>query len=138
MRAEDGVFFKVQAVEQAIGVQEAVGRNAKARVMVKAAPVSALEVVEPKFLFQFLVVALDAPATFDSVDQLLARDVRWQGTEKVLGGLGLTFWPFDEQSLWLAWCIAKIVSMSRCDTHGCERRGEFGVGSLTPCELAVG
>ncbi len=89
-------------------------------MVVKAAPVSALEVVEREFLFEFLVIALDAPATLDGVDQLRARDVRWQRAEKVFGGLGLTFWSFDEQPLWLAWGIAEIVAMSRCDTHGCE------------------
>lgn len=40
---------------------EAVGRNAEAGVVVKAAPVPPFEVPQSKFLLQFLVVALDAP-----------------------------------------------------------------------------
>ena len=47
----------------------------------EAAPVSPLEVVQTELLFEFLIFALDAPATLDSVDQCLAGDVRRQRRE---------------------------------------------------------
>src|ERR1035438_3489307 len=40
---------------------EAVGSNAEAGMVVKAAPVPSFEVAQSKLLLQFLVVALDAP-----------------------------------------------------------------------------
>src|SRR5262245_19832820 len=37
--------------------------------MMKAAPAPALVVVEPDFLFEFLIIALDAPAHFGDIDE---------------------------------------------------------------------
>jgi len=42
--------------------QEAVGCNRQRCMMVKSAPVPALEMSQAKFLLEFFVVALDAPA----------------------------------------------------------------------------
>ena len=76
---------------QAFTDQKAVRRYAKARVVMETAPVSSLEVVQTELLFEFLIVALDAPAILDGVDQLLVGDVRWQRAEEVFRRLGLTF-----------------------------------------------
>ena len=71
--------------------EKAVGRNAEGGVVMKAAPVASLEVVEAELLFEFLVVTLDAPANLDGGDQLFAGDVGGQRGEKVFGRLGLPF-----------------------------------------------
>ena len=46
------------------GDQESVGRDAERHVVVKASPASSFEVIEPEFLLEFLVVALDPPPQF--------------------------------------------------------------------------
>src|SRR3954471_22301244 len=50
------------------GNQEAIGCDAKRGVMVEATPAAALEVPEPKFLLEVLVVALDAPPELGEFD----------------------------------------------------------------------
>jgi len=50
--------------ETPFGDQEAVGRNAKRGVMVEAAPSAPLVVPETNFLFEVLVVPIDAPPQF--------------------------------------------------------------------------
>jgi hypothetical protein len=45
----------------ALGDQKAVGCDAQAGVMMKAAPVAALEVAEAKLLLELLIVPLDTP-----------------------------------------------------------------------------
>ena len=54
----------------AFGDQEAVGANAERGMMMEAAPGTALEVVKPQFLLEFLEVALDSPAQLGGPDQL--------------------------------------------------------------------
>jgi hypothetical protein len=53
-------------------------------VVVEAAPAAAFVVAEPDLLFQFLIIAFDAPAQFDGVDELIERDIARQGREPVL------------------------------------------------------
>jgi hypothetical protein len=53
-----------------LGDQEAVSRDAQRGVMMKAAPAAALVVVEPGFLFEFLIIALDASAHFGDIDEI--------------------------------------------------------------------
>ena len=54
----------------AFGDQEAIGGNAECGMMMEAAPGTALEVVKPQFLLEFLEVALDSPAQLGGPDQL--------------------------------------------------------------------
>ena len=49
--------------------QEAVGRNAKRGVMMKAPPASAFVMSKAKLLLEVLVVAFDPPAKFDDIDK---------------------------------------------------------------------
>ena len=53
-----------------MGDQEALSRDAQCGVMMKAAPAAALVVVEPDFLFELLIIALDAPAHFSDIDEV--------------------------------------------------------------------
>src|SRR5215469_11228880 len=63
----------------AFGDQEAVGGNAERGMMMEAAPGTALEVVKPQFLLEFLEVALDSPAQLGRPDQFF----KWCGRSKV-------------------------------------------------------
>ena len=46
--------------------------------MVEATPASPLEVTKANFLFEFVVVALNAPAQLDDIDELTEANVRRQ------------------------------------------------------------
>jgi len=71
---------------EALHEQEAIGGDAQGRMVVKAAPTSALEVTEAELLFEFLVVALDAPAQLGDADQLLERGCCRKVLKKYLVG----------------------------------------------------
>ena len=43
--------------------------------MVKATPASPLEVTKANFLFEFVVVALNAPAQLDDIDELTEANI---------------------------------------------------------------
>src|SRR6201988_1402062 len=67
--------------------------------MMEAPPSAALIVAEADFLFEFLIVALDAPAQLGEVDESAERHALVDGCEP-------EFWrsfilrPFDKQRLW--------------------------------------
>ena len=63
----------------------------------EAAPAAPFIVSQAQFLFELLVIALDAPAQFRQIDQALKGHIRRDGGQPVLGGLGLTLGPFDQQ-----------------------------------------
>lgn len=84
---------------ESFGEQKAVGGNAQRGVMVKAAPAAPFVVVEPEFLLEFLVVALDAPALMGDRDQLVEGAGLRQRREVVLLRLRLMSGPFDQQPL---------------------------------------
>src|SRR5436305_2091401 len=65
--------------------------------MMEAAPAAPFIVSQAQFLFQLLIIALDAPAQFRQIDQALEGHVRRDGGQPVFGGLGLTLGPFDQQ-----------------------------------------
>jgi len=72
VRADGEVFFG--AAGEARSHQEAVGGYGQRGVMVRAAPVTPLVMTKSGFLFQFLVVALDAPAQLDQADQRFLQE----------------------------------------------------------------
>jgi len=59
-----------------LGDQKSVGGNAQCCVMVEATPASPLEVAKANFLFEFVVVALNAPAQLDDIDERDCREFR--------------------------------------------------------------
>ena len=63
----------------------------------EAAPAAPFIVSRTQFLFQLLVIALDPPTQFGQIDQAIEEHVRREGGQPVLGGLGLTLGPFDQQ-----------------------------------------
>jgi hypothetical protein len=58
-----------------LGDEEAIGGDAQGGMMMEAAPATALIVIEPDFLFQLLVIALNAPSAFSGGHQILERGV---------------------------------------------------------------
>jgi len=58
-----------------LGDEEAIGGDAQGGMVVMAAPATALIVVEPDFLFQFLVVPLDPPSALGGGHQIPERGV---------------------------------------------------------------
>ena len=64
--------------------------------MMESPPASPLEVGEAELALQFLIVALDAPAQIDGVDESRERGVLRLGREEVFGRLRLAL-PFDDE-----------------------------------------
>src|SRR5208337_3062291 len=73
--------------------QEAVGSNAEAGMVVKAAPFASFEVPQSKLLLQFLVVALDAPPQLRRGHQFPQADRRRQVGQPVFRRLLLGLEP---------------------------------------------
>ena len=122
------------------GDQEAIGCDAKRGVMVEAAPAAALEVPEPEFLLELLVVAFDAPPELGELDQALEADILRQRREPVFGGLLLSFRPLDQEPFLRARFAQPVVAMSGSHPHACKARGEpigcaLAPGDLSPCRL---
>src|SRR3954469_24117243 len=111
--------------------------------MVEAAPAASLVVPKAEFLFQLLVIALDAPAPrgldpgVGQIDQALERGVGREGGQPVLGGLGLALGPFDQQPFLTARLGPPRVAMG-CPPPNpgkarCQRsRGSFAPGNRLP------
>ena len=74
-----------------LGDEEAIGGDAQGGMMMKAAPAPALIVIEPDFLFQFFVIALNAPSALGGGHQILERGVGrvvsqyWVGSASLSG-----------------------------------------------------
>ena len=78
-----------------LGDEEAIGGDAQGGMMMKAAPATALIVIEPDFLFQLLVIALNAPSALGGGHQILERGVGRQ--EPVWFGFAVG--PLDQEPL---------------------------------------
>ena len=65
--------------------------------MVESAPASPLDMDEAELAFQFLVVALDAPAHFGRVDENAEGRVFGQGRKPIFRRLFFALGPFDEE-----------------------------------------
>src|SRR5271165_3578514 len=77
--------------------KESISGDAQGCVMMEAAPASPFEMGEAEFAFEFLVVALDAPAQFGRVDENVDGRVFGQGRKPVFGRLFFALGPFDEK-----------------------------------------
>src|SRR3970282_869262 len=100
--------------------------------MMKDAPVASLVMPKTEFLFEFKVVALDAPAHLDGGHQILKRDGFGQVGQEIMRGLGFTARPFDEQPFF----IAGTTALRGTHTHPREARSERRVGAFTPFDRA--
>ena len=74
-----------------LGDQEAVGRDAQRRMVMKATPSAALEMAQPNLLLELLIIALDAPAQFGDVDQAIEGYGVWSVASQYLVGSASPF-----------------------------------------------
>ncbi len=81
------------------GDEESVGGNTQCRVMMEASPTSPFIVTQPQFLFQVLIVPLDARAHVRFGHQVVQRDVVRQRRQVVFERIGIAGRPFDQQPL---------------------------------------
>ena len=65
--------------------------------MVEAAPAAAFIMAKADLLFELLIIALDAPAQFDGVDESVEGDVFGQGRKPIFGRFAFGVGPFDDQ-----------------------------------------
>jgi hypothetical protein len=64
--------------------------------MVKTPPASPFEVAEAKLLFEFVVIALNAPTQLGGVDELAERNVRRKRCEPIFGRDLFALRPLDQ------------------------------------------
>ena len=100
--------------------------------MMEAAPASPLEMGEAELAFEFLVIALDAPAQFGRVDQDLDGGVLGQGRKPVFRRLSFALGPFDEKPFERMRRRTFPVARSWPYPHRGEARGQGFVGALPP------
>jgi hypothetical protein len=80
-------------------------------VVVEAAPPAPFIITQAEILLEFLIIKLDPPAQFGQVDQPIEGNFLGQGSEPILGRLGLVFQPLDRQPLFGARLVQLV---SRC------------------------
>jgi len=115
-----------------LGDEEAIGSDAQGGMMMKAAPAPALIVIEPDFLFQLLVIALNAPSAF-SGHQMRERGVGWQGGQPVFGWFSFAVGPFDQEPLFRTQFGALVIPVGRWHPHAGKARAQLRVGAFAPC-----
>src|SRR5208283_545047 len=106
--------------------------------MMESPPASPLEMSQAEFALQFLVVAFDAPAQLDDVDENRERHVLGQGREPVFGRLRLALWPFDDEPFHAMRPNVFMVARRRPDPRGGEARRQRLVGAFAPLDFVPG
>ena len=89
---------------------------------------------EADLLFQLLIIAFDAPAQFDGVDELVEGDVGRQGRKPILGRFGFGSRATRCEPLLGSQFGAQIVAMSRVDAHAREAPLENIVRAFAPLD----
>src|SRR4051795_7087039 len=112
--------------------QEAVGCDAKRRVVMEPAPAAPLIVPQSEFLLELLVVALDAPAQLGQRDEAVEGDVLGKGGEPVFRRPLLLRRPLDQQPFLRAGFAKMIVAMRRPHSQTRKARGERVGRALPP------
>src|ERR1700751_5854801 len=87
---------------------------------------------EADLLFQLLIIAFDAPAQFDGVDELVEGDVGRQGGKPILRRFLFALAPFDDEPFLGAELAAQIVAMSPMDPQARETPLEDVVRASAP------
>ena len=93
----------------------------------EAAPAAALEVAEPEFLLELLIVALDALAQFGKVDQAAEGDCPGKCREPIFGRRLLALGPFDQQPFFRSAVGEIVVAMRRPNAHSRKPRGQHTI-----------
>lgn len=126
------------AMAEALGNEKAVSGDTQGGMVMKAQPASALVMRKSELLLEFLVIAFDAPAHLGDEDQLFQGGFGRGSREEILGGLGLTFGPFDQQPFLWAHLGAEVIPVSGTNAQHGETGGQVDIGALPPGDRAVG
>src|SRR6266851_8423232 len=100
--------------------------------MVEAAPAPSLVMCKTEFLFQLLVIALDAPAHLGQIDQSVERGILRDGGQAVFGGCGVALWPFDQQPFLATRLGPPIIAMRRPHPNPGKARRQRSRRSFAP------
>src|SRR6516164_503921 len=106
----------------AFGDQKAVCGNTKGGMVVKAAPAAPFIITEAEFLLELLIIALDPPSQLCEINQTLEGDILGQCGKPILGRLGFSFWPLDQQPLFGARRAQPGIVMRRPHAQPCKAR----------------
>ena len=117
---------------ESFGDQEAVGGDAQSGVVTEAAPAASFVMIQPEFLFEFLIIPLDAPALIRSADQFIECRGLGQRGEGVLLRFGLMLRPLDEQPLLWPEACASDVAAGMAYADGGEAAGENLIRAFAP------
>src|SRR4030095_12133887 len=117
-----------------LGDQESISGDAERGVMVEAPPSSALIVSEPEFLFELLIIALDAPAQLGEIDQAFEGDVSCQRRAPIFGRLVRALGPLDQQPFF----TLPLAAMGGAHAQTRKARRQSLGGGLAPADRAPG
>jgi len=116
----------------ALREEEGVGGDTQRGVVMKAAPTATLKVAEAEFLFELLVIALDAPAQFGDAHQFLERGGGGQGTQEVFCRFRFATRPLDQQPLFGVGRDAQVVALCTAHPQRGKARGQGFIGAVAP------
>jgi len=102
----------------------------------EAAPPAPFKVAEPDLLFEFLIVALDAPTQFGDVNQSVEGDVLGKGRKPIFGRLVLALWSLDQQPLFRPAFGEIVIAMRHTNAHARKARGQVLGRTLPPLDRA--
>src|SRR5215471_1502245 len=105
-------------------------------MVMETAPPAPLIIAEAEFLLQLLIVALDAPAQLDEIDQTLKADLLGQCGKPIFGRLGFVFRPLDQQPLFGAWLAQLGIAM--CRPHRDDRQTAVPSRQVMVCPASLG
>src|SRR5215831_7574885 len=94
------------------------------------------KVTEANLLFEFMIVALNAPAQLGGVNELMEGNIRWKRREPVFGRCLLALRPLDQQPLLRPGLREPVISMRRANPHSGEARRQRLSRAFPPCDLA--
>src|SRR5262249_60154419 len=101
-------------------------------MVMETAPAAALEMIEAQFLFEFLIIALNAPAQRGGAHEVGEGCCPWQRRQPMLGGVGRGARPLDEEPLFGPGCRAPLVAVGRSHPEPGEARALGPSRSLAP------
>src|SRR3954453_7390913 len=100
--------------------------------MMETTQAASLVVPQTQFLFQLLVIALDAPAQLGQIDQAIEGYVRRKGGKPIFGRLSVALGPFDQQPFLIPRLGPPIVAMGGPPPNPGKARDQRPRASLAP------
>src|SRR3989442_6852264 len=96
------------------------------------APPTALKMVQPDLILQFLIVALDPPPNLGQADEVGERDAGGQRREPELGRHGFSRRPLDRQPFLGAGFHPLLLTMRGAESAARQTRAHSPPGALPP------